>query len=164
MHEVYIVAGGNINNTLQKYKQLLQYLQQRIGNISRMSSYYTSPPWGYASVHPYVNVAIKISTDMDAHEVLTQCLTIEQLMGRTPHPKDHYTDRTMDIDIILYDDAIIQDADLEIPHPRMHMRNFVLTPLCEIDACKVHPILGKTIAELKAVCPDTAEVKPIELI
>lgn len=164
MHEVYLVAGGNINNTLQKYEQLLQYLQQRIGHISRTSAYYQSPPWGYTTTHPYVNVAIKINTLMEPHEILTQCIAIEQLMGRTPHPKFPYTDRTMDIDIILYDDAIICSSNLEIPHPKMHLRNFVLTPITEIEADKIHPLLGKTMAELKASCPDKAEVKPITLI
>lgn len=163
MHKVYLVAGGNIDNTLQKYEQLFQYLQQRIGHISRTSAYYQSPPWGYESVYPYVNVAIKINTCLEPHEILTQCLAIEQLMGRMPHAKHHYTDRTMDIDIILYDDAIICSSTLKIPHPKMHLRNFVLTPMAEIEANKIHPLLGKTMAKLQASCPDKAEVKPIVL-
>ena len=84
-------------------------------------------------------------------------------MGRLPHEKNQYADRTMDIDIIFYDDMVINTPHLQVPHPRMHIRNFVLTPLAEICPEKIHPILNQTVSALKKDCPDKAVVQQIDL-
>lgn len=163
MHLVYLLAGGNIDNTISKYQQLFLYIKERIGTIVSTSHYYASPAWGYSSEHEFVNIAVIIDTLLSPEETLRQCLTIEKLLGRKPHTPHHYADRTMDIDIIFYDEIAMDTPRLQIPHPKMHLRNFVLTPLAEICPQKTHPILNRTIIELKKLCPDKAIVKQVDL-
>lgn len=163
MHLVYLLAGGNIDNTVSKYQQLFLYIKERIGTIVSTSHYYASPAWGYSSEHDFVNIALIIRTNLSPEDTLQQCLDIEQLLGRKPHASHHYEDRSMDIDIIFYDHLVLDTPHLQIPHPKMHIRNFVLTPLAEICPQKIHPILNRTIIELKNLCPDKAIVKQVDL-
>ena len=163
MHQIYLLAGGNIDNTSDKFKKLFLYLSEHIGTIEFVSHYYTSTAWGYVSEHAFVNVALIVNTTLTPEAALCQCLKIEQLMGRLPHEKNQYADRTMDIDIIFYDDMVINTPHLQVPHPRMHIRNFVLTPLAEICPEKIHPILNQTVSALKKDCPDKAVVQQIDL-
>lgn len=163
MHDIFLLCGGNLNNTKKKYIELNNLLNSLIGKIQQQSQYYQSEAWGYCSENTFINVAFHIETNLSTFEALEQCLHIEKLLGRKAHEKYPYQDRAMDIDIIFFDDIILNNNTLTIPHPLMEKRNFVLFPLSEICPLKVHPILGKTIQELLANSPDKVLPKPITL-
>ena len=163
MHQVVLLLGGNIDNSLQKFNKTTDLLKENVGTVLQQSQYYSSSAWGYQSKHEFVNLAVIINTSLSPEETLRQCLTIEQILGRKHHTPHHYADRTMDIDIIFYDDIVMDTPLLQIPHPRMQIRNFVLTPLAEICPQKLHPVLHKTVRELKNLCRDKATVKPVDL-
>lgn len=163
MHEIFLLCGGNLNNTKDKYVKLNKLISSHIGKILHQSNYYQSKSWGYCSENNFINVAFKIQTNLSALEALEQCLIIEQLLGRQVHEKYPYQDRAMDIDIIFYDELIFNSKTLTIPHPLMEKRNFVLLPLLEICPCKIHPVLGKTIKELLDNSPDNSYPRPIIL-
>jgi 2-amino-4-hydroxy-6-hydroxymethyldihydropteridine diphosphokinase len=163
MHKVYLLAGGNLNNTSLKYEQLSFLLQRKTGKIIAQSQYYESPPWGFASSHSFVNKAICMETNLNPVSLMKEIQHIEYLLGRRKNKTNHYEDRTMDIDIIFYDNLLMETKDLQIPHPKMHLRNFVLTPMNEICPLFVHPSLKKNITTLKKECPDQAPTTPIAM-
>jgi 2-amino-4-hydroxy-6-hydroxymethyldihydropteridine diphosphokinase len=149
MHEAYLLVGGNLNNTTEKFEQLFSLLQERVGEIVLKSSYYQSEAWGFESKYPFINIALCLQTTLSPFELLQETQLIEKELGRTQKTTIGYQDRTMDIDIIFYDNEIINTSNLEIPHPRMQERDFVLTPLNEICSHFLHPVLGKSVKELK---------------
>jgi 2-amino-4-hydroxy-6-hydroxymethyldihydropteridine diphosphokinase len=148
MHQIYLLVGGNLNNTSEKFEQLFLLLQGRVGVIVQKSSYYQSKACGFESKHDFINIALCLQTELSPFELLKVTQFIESELGRTKKTTTNYQDRTMDIDIIFYDNEIIKTPDLEIPHPRMHLRNFVLTSLNEITPNFIHPILKKRVGEL----------------
>ena len=148
MHKTYLMAGGNLNNTAEKYERLFSLLRGRVGEILLQSSYYQSKADGFESEHDFINIALCLQTELSPFELLKETQSIEKELGRTQKTTTSYQDRTMDIDIIFYDDLVINTKELQIPHPRMHLRDFVLTPLREICPNFVHPILEKEIAIL----------------
>ncbi|MDR1181957.1 MAG: 2-amino-4-hydroxy-6-hydroxymethyldihydropteridine diphosphokinase [Bacteroidales bacterium] len=164
MHKVYLLAGGNLNNTLLKYEQLSFLLQSKTGKIIAQSQYYESPPWGFSSLYPFINKAICMETTLNPVSLMKETQLIEHLLGRKEKKTTNYEDRTMDIDIIFYDNLLINTKDLQIPHPKMHLRNFVLTPMNELCPFFVHPSLKKNITTLKQECPDQAMTNPVTLV
>jgi len=158
-NKVYLLAGGNLQNTVEKYQRLFALLENHIGEIILSSGFYLSEAWGYKSEYPFINLAICLHTKLSPEEVLQKTQHIERLMGRDMKSQKTYADRSMDIDIIFYNDLIWQTDSLQIPHPRMQERLFVLYPLCEIASEIIHPVLGKSIQQLKDSCKDTSEVK-----
>ena len=148
MHDIFLLCGGNLNNTKKKYIELNNLLNSLIGKIQQQSQYYQSEAWGYCSENTFINVAFHIKTNLSIFEALEQCLHIEKLLGRKAHEKYPYQDRAMDIDIIFFDDIIVNNNTLTIPHPLMHLRAFVLVPMLEVKADLVHPVFKKTISEL----------------
>ncbi|MCL2131698.1 MAG: 2-amino-4-hydroxy-6-hydroxymethyldihydropteridine diphosphokinase [Lentimicrobiaceae bacterium] len=149
MHKIYLLAGGNLNNTAEKYEQLLSLLRGRVGEMLLQSSYYQSKADGFESEHDFINIALCLQTELSPFELLKETQSIEKELGRTQKTTTSYQDRTMDIDIIFYDDLVINTKELQIPHPRMHLRDFVLTPLSEIAPNFIHPVFGEDIAKLK---------------
>ncbi len=164
MHKVYLLVGGNLDNTCSKYEQLFSLLAKHIGTIAAKSQFYKSPPWGYISSNPFVNMAIGIDTHLDPATLIKETQKIESFFGRKKKKKNQYEDRAMDIDIIFYDTISIDMEDLQIPHPRMHLRNFVLTPLNEICPSFIHPILKKNVAALQKECIDNAVITSARLL
>jgi 2-amino-4-hydroxy-6-hydroxymethyldihydropteridine diphosphokinase len=163
MHTVYLLVGGNLNNNRLKYEQLSILLQKGVGKITVLSRFYASPPWGFASSNSFVNRAVCVETRLSPTLLMKETQHIESLFGRKKNKTTKYEDRSMDIDIIFYDDISIDTKELQIPHPKLHLRNFVLTPLVEICPYFVHPVLKKDVATLKKECPDNAVVSPITL-
>lgn len=110
----------------------------------------------------FVNCALKIDTELSPVDLLSACLEVERQLGRdrsaNPPKEQGYSSRTMDIDILFYDSQIIREPDLDIPHPRLHERTFVLVPLLEIAPEWKHPSLGKTIRELHLALPHPEDV------
>ena len=146
---VFLGLGANLGNRRNQLLSAIKHLTEKAGNIPVFSDFYETTPWGYLSSHPYLNAAIQLETSLSPYELLTVTQQIERELGRTTKSKGrHYTDRSIDIDILLYDELILQTPDLILPHPLMHARLFVLQPLAEIASNLLHPVFNKTIAEL----------------
>jgi len=149
MHQVFLLAGGNLNNTTAKFERLFSLLRKKVGKVTMQSSYYQSEAWGFESGHSFINIALCVQTKLSPYELLEETQSIEKELGRTEKTTTAYQDRTMDIDIIFYDNEIIKTKNLKIPHPKMHERGFVLIPLNEICPNFVHPILQKSVTQLQ---------------
>lgn len=147
---VYLGLGSNLGNRKDYILSAIQALEKILGKHVKCSSLYETAPWGFSSEHLFINAAVSYHTDLSPKEILDITKGIETTLGRTEKShNNHYTDRVIDIDILLYDQMVIQEENLVIPHPRMHERMFVLEPLSEIDPNIIHPILHHSIEELK---------------
>ena len=155
MHEVYLSLGSNLGDREQQLKQAIRFIDERIGEVVRQSSFIETEPWGFQSEHRFLNAAICCLTDKTPREVLQLTQQIERDLGKTkahatrraPHPSSIFHlpssiihhDRPIDIDILLYDDWKVSEPDLKIPHPLMHQRDFVMIPLKEIMTEQTNP-------------------------
>ena len=158
MHICFLLLGRNQGNRIENLNRAEQEIHHKIGDIQLASSVYETEPWGFKSEGYFLNKVIKISTKLPDQSVLEKTLDIEQELGRVRNSKA-YASRMIDIDILFYDDEIIDEPHLQIPHPRLHERMFTLIPLMEISPEKIHPKLQKTIKELLAECTDKLDVK-----
>ncbi len=144
LHQVYLGLGTNLGNKEQNLKQAIRLVGERVGRVVRQSSFLETAPWGFESENKFLNAVILCQTEKTPHEVLMLTQEIERDMGRKKKTiaSSHssltlrlpaYSDRPIDIDILLYDDMTIDEPDLKIPHPLMHERDFVMVPLKEIQ-------------------------------
>jgi 2-amino-4-hydroxy-6-hydroxymethyldihydropteridine diphosphokinase len=132
-HIVYLGLGSNIGNRRLLIKEAIGLLGERVGEVVRQSSLMETEPWGFSSPNMFLNACVACHTEFTPREVLTVTQQVEKEMGRLEKSKDNvYHDRTIDIDILLYDDISIHEPGLVIPHPRMKEREFVMKPLSEI--------------------------------
>ena len=146
---VYLGLGANLGNKQKQLRNAIKHLSEKAGKISAFSDFYETMPWGYQSSFPYLNTTVQLETALSPVELLTVTQQIERKMGRTAKSKDrNYADRTIDIDMLIYDKAILKTPDLILPHPLMHQRLFVLQPLAEIAPYLLHPVFKKTITAL----------------
>lgn len=149
MAVAYIGLGTNKGNKRRNLITASAYLAERAGEISALSAFYETEPWGFSSDELFLNAALKLETALPPLELLELTQDIEKKLGRTHKSiNGHYEDRTIDIDILAYDNLIMDTPGLVLPHPHMHERLFVLEPLMEIAPGYTHPVLGKTIREL----------------
>lgn len=157
---IILCLGTNQGNRLDNLIDARKNIQERIGSITCTSSVFESEPWGYSDTVQYLNQVVCISSELLPDEILQLCLKIEVDMGRK-RTIAGYESRIIDIDILFYGSQCIDKADLIIPHPRLHLRKFVLLPLDEILPEFMHPILNKSIRELVKICNDDNKVKKI---
>lgn len=152
MNRVALLMGGNQGDRRALMKQATELIRKRIGSVVAVSADHETMPWGTfdeAAPSLFLNRALLVETDLGAHEVLREALAIEAALGRRrPLNTEHYHSRPMDIDLIFWNDEVIDTPDLTIPHPRAHLRRFVLEPLADIMPGYPHPLLGKTVKEL----------------
>ena len=160
MEQVYLCLGGNVGDTRNYLQNAVALIGHRVGRVVSQSTVYQSEPWGFNAEQMFLNQAVMVETELEPHAVLEQCLQIESEFGRT-RSGNGYEPRTIDIDILFFGGQIISQPDLQVPHPLMHRRNFVLRPLCEIAADFVHPVFGKTVSQLLAECDDKSAVTPL---
>ncbi len=152
-HQVVLSIGTNQGNRLENIKNCLQLIHQEIGTIIKVSNLYESPSWGFES-DAFYNCALVLHTYNSAHAVLNAFLKIEKQMGRVRGETLGYQSRIIDIDLITFDSAIIDSENLQVPHPLMQNRKFVLLPMQDLNLDWKHPIFQKKITELLAISPD----------
>lgn len=146
---VYLGIGTNLGDKRHQMETSIQYIKERIGNIISQSTLYEYAPWKFQSNHSFLNAVVCLQTYLSPQKLLIQTQEIEKDMGRQEKSREKvYKDRLIDIDILLYDDLCIHEKNLEIPHPLMTERLFVMEPLSEIAPDLIHPTLKKSIKEL----------------
>lgn len=149
MATVYLGLGTNLGDKEANLRTAIYKLQERIGKQVSLSSFYETAPWGFESNHSFLNAAIGLETSLSPIEILHITQEIEKELGRTKKSVNgSYSDRLIDIDILLYDTLVLQTPELTIPHPLMTERDFVMKPLIEIAGNLIHPTREKTLSEL----------------
>lgn len=144
----YLALGTNIGNRRRNMITAAALLAERVGDVLALSGFYETEPWGFQSENTFLNAALRLETSLSPLELLKATQQIEVEMGRTQKSNGTYHDRIIDIDILLYDDLILQRPELTLPHPLMQDRRFVMEPLLEIAPSVVHPVFKKTIVSL----------------
>jgi 2-amino-4-hydroxy-6-hydroxymethyldihydropteridine diphosphokinase len=162
MNTAYILLGGNIGNRLEQLRNAKNQIAEAGCIIDAHSAIYETAAWGFKEQPSFYNCVLKIQTKLSANELLITLLGIEKLLGRNRNKNERWQQRIIDIDILLFNNDIIETENLVIPHPQLHNRKFTLLPLSALAANYVHPVLKKTIAELLLNCSDELEVKPIK--
>ncbi len=159
MSLVFLILGGNRGNTEELFSSAIDLVTRQIGPINAISALYESESWGFKS-DVFLNQIITVKTQLIPIDVLKQIQNMETLLGRIRNSSG-YEARTIDIDILYYDDLIIESADLTIPHPRISQRRFVLVPLVEIAPDLKDPLTGITMTEMLEKCEDKLLVKSV---
>lgn len=146
---VYLGLGTNLGDKQAQLHRAVDEIEKRIGRVVALSSFYETAPWGFQSDHSFLNAVVEVETTLSPLDLLHATQAIERDLGRTAKSTDGaYHDRPIDIDILLYGDEVYHDGELQIPHPLMEQRSFVLLPLAEIAPTLVHPRLHHTIRQL----------------
>ena len=159
VHKVYILTGSNQGQRKRFLQKAIDQIGQQCGNIIKVSSIYETAAWGNTKQAAFLNQVIIIQTKLLPDELMQQLLQIEAALGRIRTGK--YGPRTIDLDILFYDELISHSAIVTVPHPAIQERKFVLIPLAELSPRKIHPVYKKSIAFLLRACADTLEVKKL---
>lgn len=159
MHTAYLLIGGNLGNRLQYLQKAAGMISERAGRVSASSSVYETAAWGNTNQAAFLNQVLAVRTCHPAAELMTRLLSIEAEMGRKRGEK--FGPRTIDIDILFYDNEIHQSPFITIPHPEVANRRFALVPLADLVPGLQHPERHQSIAQLLAACGDPLDVKKI---
>lgn len=161
MKSAILLLGTNIGNRIQNLNSTMDLINLKAGHIVNKSSIYETEPWGFNSDQLFYNMAITIETDFSPIDLIKILGKIELLIGRKRLNKKGVENRIIDIDILSFENIVIKTAELEIPHPRMHLRKFTLLPLFEIQPEWYHPLIKKNISDLIKECNDQCIVTKI---
>lgn len=157
----YLLLGTNLGNREANLQLAYDQISGNYSRITKTSTVYETAPWGVSEQPDFLNQVIEIETDQTPQELLKTCQAAENFAG--PVKSEKWGARYLDIDILFYDDKIIETKELHIPHPQLHTRKFTLVPLAEIAPDLIHPVLNKSISQLLAELDDPLEVKPYSI-
>ena len=160
LHKSFILLGSNQGQRKQFLQKAIEQLKDRCGTITNESSIYETAAWGQTQQAAFLNKVIVLQTQRTADELMKTLLQIEQELGRIRTEK--YGPRTIDLDILFYDDIIYHSSIVTLPHPAIQDRRFVLIPLAELSPNKVHPVYKKTITTLLKECADDLAVTKLK--
>lgn len=147
--KVYLGLGTNLGDKEQNLRTAVQKIEERIGKLVSLSAFYATAPWGFSSDNGFLNAAVCIETNLDPLEVLKATQVIERELGRAHKSIGGvYSDRLIDVDLLLYGDVVMSKGELTLPHALMAERRFVMEPLAEIAPEVIHPVLGKTMRQI----------------
>lgn len=161
MNEAFLCLGGNMGDRLANLNLTKALMEEERLKITAQSHIYETKAWGSETSPDYYNQCVKISTEIGSQQLMKLLLDIEKRLGRVRNG-DKNQPRTADIDILFFNNEIINTELLVVPHPRLHLRQFVLKPLHEIAREFMHPLLKKTVSQLLQECTDTLSAQKIE--
>ncbi len=161
-HIVYISLGSNTGDRFKNLQDAINLIYLKIGKVDVISKVYNSPSFGFES-NDFLNTCLRLETDFQAKEVLKKLLDIEKSLGRVRNKNKGYEARSIDLDIVFYDDEIINTKVLQVPHPEMFKRRFVLQPLFDIAPKLIHPEIKSDISELLYNCEDESTLESINI-
>ncbi len=161
MNTAYLILGCNKGDKLNNLKHAFKLIGEKAGTIKKESDIFVTAAWGNTEQPDFYNQALCLQTFLSAEDLLKTLLSIEQILGRVRDEKK-WMERTMDIDILFFNNAIINTADLIIPHPFIQERNFVLVPMAQLEPRLIHPVLRKSIQTLLSECPDKLKITKLE--
>ncbi|MBB2149201.1 2-amino-4-hydroxy-6-hydroxymethyldihydropteridine diphosphokinase [Pedobacter gandavensis] len=157
---VYLLLGSNLGDREELLNDAVLQIGNKVGEVFAQSSLYETAAWGKTDQPSFINMALGLKTKLSPLEVLNAVLAIEAELGRVR--KEKWGARLIDIDVMFYADEIVDmGAELQIPHPQMQYRNFVLVPLAEIAGGLIHPVIGKRVSEILAILEDNLTVTKI---
>ncbi len=154
----FLGLGTNLGDREENLKKAIENISAFAGEVMSFSQIYETEPWGFRSEDHFFNMVIQIKTSLKPVDLLKHLLKIEIQMGRV-RGTEKYSSRIIDIDILLYENEIINKPYLKVPHPMIQERKFVLVPLCDIAPEKIHPVIKKTFAALLKECKDDSKIK-----
>ena len=157
LRNTYLSLGSNSGEKLQNLQNAIYLIDEKIGSIKKVSPVYLSEAWGFKS-EQFLNICIEVSTCLNPEDLLTRIHLVEKQLGRIKTNTKEYIARTIDIDILLFENEIIFSPELIVPHKEMLQRKFVLVPLAEICPSLIHPIEKRTIKNCLANCTDAGEI------
>ena len=163
MKTVYIGIGGNLGDPYENCMKAVEIIkEQPFCEIKALSPFYRTQPVGIEGDNWFINAVLSINTSLSSGELIEMLLDIEKEMGRT-RSAIRWESRIIDLDVLLFGNDIINDKNLIVPHPRMHLRRFVMAPMADIAPELVHPVLGKSMAEILDEIPlEEQEVRLME--
>ncbi len=159
MISVFLLLGSNLGNRQLFLKSAIELIEAEIAPVSIASGIYETKSWGKQDAPDYLNQVLLLETSLPAQTILSRILNIEKVLGRQRNEK--WGSRTIDIDILFYGDAIINETGLHVPHPELHNRRFTMEPLAEIAPDFVHPVFNKNTLTIKNELTDTLVVKKL---
>ncbi len=163
MSRAILLLGGNMGNRINLLSEACSLIDEEIGRIIKSSSVYETEPWGFSSDMPFLNQVVIVESELSPNEMLDEIHRIESQLGRERNLSG-YESRTIDVDILFYDNLMVNESHLIIPHPKLHNRRFTLLPLAEIAGEYIHPVLNERLDVLAEECSDTSKVDLIEKI
>ncbi|MEJ5240086.1 MAG: 2-amino-4-hydroxy-6-hydroxymethyldihydropteridine diphosphokinase [Anaerolineales bacterium] len=160
MAEIFLSLGTNLGDRLENLRRALECIAAQV-HILQLSSVYETPPWGYTEQPAFLNLVLRAETELEPQALLDFLKSCEKKLGR--QPSFRYGPRLIDLDILAYEDRIVETPNLILPHPHLHERAFVLVPLCEIAPDWKHPRLGQRAIELLAAC-DPTDIRKVAIL
>jgi 2-amino-4-hydroxy-6-hydroxymethyldihydropteridine diphosphokinase len=164
MHQVYLGIGGNLGCRLSNLCMTVNLLKRYAGVIIKASPIYMTEAWGFTHNRSFLNAVLLIETKLNPDDLLLTCYVIETKLKRIRTDSVKYEGRNADIDILFFNDSVIHNEKLQIPHPFAHERNFVLYPMSDISPNFIHPFLNTSILELKNKCIDNSKIRKLDFL
>jgi len=151
--------GSNLGDRFSALERAMELIREEAGEITAVSSVWETEPWGFDADEQFLNMVIVLQTTLEPKRFIQLFRSIEGRMGRKKSGGGKYESRVIDLDILFWDDRVISMPGLEVPHPKLHSRRFVLEPLLEVAPEVIHPVTGLTVAEMLQFCDDNSDVR-----